>query len=469
MDQSSNDTTTSSESQGTPSLRTHSPETFVIDKTFADLGLKPAVLEGLTKRGFKHPTRIQAALIPVALSGKDVLGQAKTGTGKTAAFGLPLLQKLDPTAAFSALVLVPTRELAIQVAKELQELGAFAKVQTVAVYGGQPITKQQPLLAKGPPIVVGTPGRVMDLAERGILPFGDFRFAILDEVDRMLDIGFRDDIRKILGKLKKVPQTIFVSATISPDIEKLARSYMKDPEKIVTFEKSLTVAQVKQSYFAVERWDKRRLLLHLLKKEKPELTVVFCRTKRAVDEVAQFLNKHKIDAHAMHGDMYQKKRDAVMGKLRGGDLSVLVASDLAARGLDVEDISHVVNYDMPEDPEVYVHRIGRTARAGREGVAWSFVAPDQGELLTNIEMLANVEIPVVSYDDFQPGPVPAEVAALREHDAKRREESQKARNRSAGPEIPPVAAVDPTMFPDGIVPIALPGKRLGGRVRTGRR
>ena len=189
---------------------THSTETFVTDKTFADLGLKPALLEGLTKRGFKHPTRIQAALIPVALSGRDVIGQAKTGTGKTAAFGLPLLQHLDPSAAFSALVLVPTRELAIQVAKELQELGAFAKVQTVAVYGGQPITKQQPLLAKGPPIVVGTPGRVMDLAERGLLPFADFRFAILDEVDRMLDIGFRDDIRKILGKLKRVPQTIFV-------------------------------------------------------------------------------------------------------------------------------------------------------------------------------------------------------------------------------------------------------------------
>jgi ATP-dependent RNA helicase DeaD len=477
MDHTSSSESTSGSASGSPSdsrpatdPRTSSAlETFVTDKTFADLGLTAGVLEGLTKRGFKHPTRIQAALIPVALSGKDVLGQAKTGTGKTAAFGLPLLQMIDPGAAFAALVLVPTRELAIQVAKELQELGAFAKVQTVAVYGGQPITKQLPLLEKGPPIIVGTPGRVMDLAERNLLPFSDFRFAILDEVDRMLDIGFRDDIRKILGKLRKVPQTIFVSATISPDIEKLARSYMKEPEKIVTFEKSLTVAQVKQSYFAVERWDKRRLLLHLLKKEKPELTVVFCRTKRAVDEVAQFLNKHKIDAHAMHGDMYQKKRDAVMGKLRGGDLSVLVASDLAARGLDDEDISHVVNYDMPEDPEVYVHRIGRTARAGREGVAWSFVAPDQGELLTNIEMLANVEIPVVSYDDFQPGPVPAEVAALREHDAKRREESQKARNRSAGPEIPPVAAVDPTMFPDGIVPIALPGKRLGGRVRTGRR
>jgi len=216
-------------------------DTFVTDKTFADLGLRPALLEGLTKRGFKHPTRIQAALIPVALTGRDVLGQAKTGTGKTAAFGLPLLHMLDTTAGFSALVLVPTRELAIQVAKELQELGSFAKVQTVAVYGGQPINTQQKLLEKRPPIIVGTPGRVMDLAERGILPFGDFRFAILDEVDRMLDIGFRDDIRKILGRLKKVPQTMFVSATISPDIEKLARSYMKDPEKIVTFDKSLTV------------------------------------------------------------------------------------------------------------------------------------------------------------------------------------------------------------------------------------
>ncbi|MCE2882718.1 MAG: DEAD/DEAH box helicase [Planctomycetaceae bacterium] len=378
-------------------MDTASPETFVLDKTFADLGLTSAVLEGLTARGFRHPTRIQAALIPAALAGKDVLGQAKTGTGKTAAFGLPLLQMLDPEARFSALVLVPTRELAIQVAKELQELGGFAKVQTVAVYGGQPIDKQVTLLKKNPPIIVGTPGRVMDLAERNILPFAEFRFAILDEVDRMLDIGFRDDIRKILGKLRKTPQTIFVSATISPEIEKLARSYMKDPEKIVTFEKSLTVSQVKQSYFTVERWDKRRLLLHLLKKEQPHLAVVFCRTKRAVDEVTEFLNRNKIDAHAMHGDMYQKKRDKVMEKLREGDLSVLVASDLAARGLDVDDITHVVNYDMPEDPEVYIHRIGRTARAGRKGVAWSFVVPDQGDLLTNIEMLANVEIPRTDY------------------------------------------------------------------------
>ena len=450
-------------------MDTASPETFVTDRTFADLGLKPALLEGLTKRGFRHPTRIQAALIPAALAGKDVLGQAKTGTGKTAAFGLPLLNMLDPDAAFSALVLVPTRELAIQVAKELQELGSFAKVQTVAVYGGQPITKQQPLLAKGPPIVVGTPGRVMDLEERGILPFRDFRFAILDEVDRMLDIGFRDDIRKILGKLRKTPQTMFVSATISPEIEKLARSYMKEPEKIVTFEKSLTVSQVKQSYFTVERWDKRRLLLHLLKKENPGLTVVFCRTKRAVDDVTDYLNDKRIEAHAMHGDMYQKKRDKVMSMLREGQLKVLVASDLAARGLDVDDVTHVVNYDMPEDPEVYIHRIGRTARAGRKGVAWSFVTPDQGELLTNIEMLANVEIPCLGYEDFKPGPIPAEVAAMREHEAKRREDAQHARNRTAGPEVPVVETVDASMFPDGIVPTALPTRRLGGRARTKRR
>ena len=450
-------------------MESHSPETFATDKTFADLGLTSAVLDGLNKRGFKYPTWIQASLIPAALAGKDVIGQAKTGTGKTAAFGLPLLQMLDTHAAFGALILVPTRELAIQVAKELQELGAFADVQTVAVYGGQPIDKQIPQLKKGPPIIVGTPGRVMDLAERGILPFENFRFAILDEVDRMLDIGFRDDIRKILGKLRKTPQTIFVSATISPEIEKLARSYMKDPVKIVTSEKSLTVSQVKQSYFAVERWDKRRLLLHLLKKESPHLAVVFCRTKRAVDEVTEFLNRNKIDAHAMHGDMYQKKRDQVMGRLRDGDLSVLVASDLAARGLDVDDITHVVNYDMPEDPEVYIHRIGRTARAGRKGVAWSFVAPDQGEMLTNIEMLANVEIPTVGYDDFKPGPVPMDVVALREHEVKRKETAQTARNRTAGPEVPVVQVVDHARFPDGMVPSALPDRRMGGRAKTKRR
>lgn len=425
------------------------------------------MLKALNERGFQYPTRIQADLIPIVLAGKDCLGQAKTGTGKTAAFGLPALDLIDKDAPLSVLILVPTRELAIQVAKELHDFAKFTGHHVVPIYGGQPIATQARKLERRPTIIVGTPGRVMDLNQRGMLSYSNVKYAVLDEVDRMLDIGFRDDIRKILGSMKVHPQTVFVSATISPEIEKLARQYLKDPEKIVTTAKSLTVSQVRQSYFSVEHWDKRRLLLHLLKTEEPALTVVFCRMKRTVDDVAAFLGKNGIDAHTMHGDMYQSKRDKVMVRLREGELSVLVASDLAARGLDVEDISHVVNYDLPEDPEVYVHRIGRTARAGREGVAWAFVCPDQGDLLTAIESLANIEIPRAHYDDFVPGPVPSEVRARREMEEQRKAASMESKSRDPLANKPDPN--DAARFPGGLVPTQPPPKRLGGRLSTRRR
>ena len=446
-----------------------SSETFDTTKTFADLGLPASVLKGVDAAGFKHPTKIQSALIPVAMSGKDVIGQAKTGTGKTAAFSLPVLGLLQPGDQFGALVLVPTRELAIQVCREVEELGGHTGIKAIPVYGGKPMRAQAQALESHPEIIVGTPGRVMDMHQRGLLPYNQFKVVILDEVDRMLDIGFREDIRKILGAMKQRPQTIFVSATISPEIEKLARSYMKSPEKIVTTEKSLTVSAVDQSWLTVEPWDKRKLLHHLLKHEEPALTIVFCRMKKTVDQVAEYLTKHGIDAHAMHGDMYQTKRDKVMDQLRGGSLGVLVASDLASRGLDVDDISHVINYDVPEDPEIYIHRIGRTARAGRHGVAWTFIQPDQGDLLSGIEMLANIEIPQKQYPDFTPGPIPADVSSYREAEKRRREESASAKSRMATSVAPTAAkAADPNAFPGGIVPSAMPMKRLGGVVRTRR-
>ena len=446
-----------------------SSETFDTTKTFADLGLPASVLKGVDAAGFKHPTKIQSALIPIAMSGKDVIGQAKTGTGKTAAFSLPVLGLLQPGDQFGALVLVPTRELAIQVCREVEELGGHTGIKAIPVYGGKPMRAQAQALESHPEIIVGTPGRVMDMHQRGLLPYNQFKVVILDEVDRMLDIGFREDIRKILGAMKQRPQTIFVSATISPEIEKLARSYMKSPEKIVTTEKSLTVSAVDQSWLTVEPWDKRKLLYHLLKHEEPALTIVFCRMKKTVDQVAEYLTKHGIDAHAMHGDMYQTKRDKVMDQLRGGSLGVLVASDLASRGLDVDDISHVINYDVPEDPEIYIHRIGRTARAGRHGVAWTFIQPDQGDLLSGIEMLANIEIPQKQYPDFTPGPIPIDVSSYREAEKRRREESASAKSRMATAVAPTAAkAADPNAFPGGVVPSAMPMKRLGGVVRTRR-
>ncbi len=444
-------------------------EVFDTGQTFADLGLSEDLLRGITEAGFEHPTHVQARLIPLAIEGHDVLGQSRTGSGKTAAFGLPLLQRARADKPFSALVLVPTRELAVQVTHELRQLGRFTKHRTMAVYGGQRIRVQTEKLKKNPHIIVGTPGRVMDLHARDLLPYDKLAFVVLDEVDRMLDIGFRDDIRRILGAIKQKHQTIFVSATISPEIERLANRHQHEPKRLELSDKgSLTVQQVSQTYYAVEPWDKRRLMLHLIKQQKPELVLIFCRTKQTVDALAEWLKRKDVDASAIHGDMYQNRRNRVMQKLRDGQLHVLVASDLAARGLDVDGISHVVNYDVPEDPEVYVHRIGRTARAGRAGVAWTFVTPDQGELLTNVERLTNAEILQGDLGGFEPGPIPR--AVLEARDAKQRADEQRREAVSRSTPAPPAPgdASDASKFPGGIVPRSVPGKRLGGRIRTRR-
>jgi len=485
-------------------------EIFSREKTFADLGLRNSVLKGIHAEGFTHPTSIQAAIIPVILSGRDVLGQAKTGTGKTAAFGLPVIHMQERDKAFQTLILAPTRELAIQIAGDLQRLARFTPIKVAPLFGGQRISAQAEKLKRDPEILVGTPGRVMDLLERGMIHFRNIRFAVLDEVDRMLDIGFREDIRRILKACPEQRQTIFVSATISPDIERLARSYMRDPEKVVVAAGSLTVSLVQQHYLSVQPWDKKRLLYHLLTHEEPALTLVFCRLKRSVDDLARFLSHKGIDAHAIHADLSQSQRNRVMQKFREGQLEVLVASDLASRGIDVEGITHVINYDLPDDIELYVHRIGRTARAGRGGVAWSLVTPDQGDLLTQIEHLINAEIPKLDYPDFQPSPPPPEVAARLEAERRHREMVAQKSNRFAAPAPPPGAhaprtapgspvphpqapahaphappappspahpapgpahpapALDPAKFPGGLVPTKLPPRRMFGRVRTGR-
>ena len=455
---------------------------FAGERTFAELGLRSSVLKGVEAAGFKNPTHIQAQLIPSILLSKDVLGQAKTGSGKTASFGLPLIHMCSKDAQFQAIVLCPTRELAIQITAEINELGKFTPIRAVTVFGGQAIQAQARKLQGASQIIVATPGRLMDLHERGMLHFNNVRFVVLDEVDRMLDIGFRDDIRKILDKTPDSRQTIVVSATISDEIERLARKYMKDPEKIVTAAGSLTVSLVQQHYLTVDPWDKERLLVHLLTHEEPALTVVFCKLKRTVDKLAKRLQAAKIDVHAIHGDMPQGKRNKVMEHLRSGKLSVLVASDLASRGIDVDDISHVINYDLPEDPEVYVHRIGRTARAGRKGVAWSFVTPGQGKLLSQVEDLINAVVPKLEYPDFTPSPRPE---GYRDPDS-RPEGGLRLASAPSGPaptppekvnrlaasvrvEVPPAAQADPSKFPGGIVPTSLPPKRMFGKLKGGRR
>ncbi|MBL8990800.1 MAG: DEAD/DEAH box helicase [Phycisphaerae bacterium] len=443
-------------------------------QNFEQLGLRSSVLKGLKEAGFERPTKIQAMLIPPIMAGKDMLGQAKTGSGKTAAFALPLLHALDKDAQFQALVLVPTRELCVQVAREINELGKHTPIKAAAVYGGERINQQVETIKRGAHIVVSTPGRLMDMMERGYVHLRAIKHVVLDEVDRMLDIGFREDIRRILKQCPSERQTVFVSATLPEEVERLARGYSRNPERVIAIAKgAMTTAAVRQFYLAVQPWDRRRLLLHLLTHEEPALTVVFCRTKRTVDELAEYLVRHKIDAHPMHGDMYQSKRNKVIEKLHKGDLSVLVASDLAARGLDVDGITHVINYDIPEDPEVYVHRIGRTARIGREGVAWTFVMPDQGELLTNIESLINAEVPKLDYPDFKPSPPPPGRVALQPggpvSEAKANQFNRYA--YSATPPLPVVAAepakaaADPR-FPGGVVPSKLPPKRMFGKVKT---
>jgi ATP-dependent RNA helicase DeaD len=392
-----------------------------LPEAFAALGVRPSLLRGLAEAKFETPSEIQALLIPKALTGVDLLGQARTGTGKTAAFGIPILQRCDKGSATQAIILVPTRELAVQVDAELKRLGQFTPIRTCPVYGGQKITAQMKFLKHGPEVLVGTPGRVIDLLDRRIINFSNVKFVVLDEVDRMLDIGFRDDIRNILSRVKGVSsegegqgaahQTIFVSATISEEIERLARKYMREPvEKLIApgADDKPTVAEVAQYYLSVEPWDKYRLLRTLLEKENPDLAIVFCRTKRGAEKIAKRLHADGIECREIHGNLAQNKRDHVMKGFRHGKFDVLIATDLASRGIDVADISHIVNYDIPDDPEVYVHRVGRTARMGAQGKAFTFVQKDQGDELTKVENLINMVIPVAVVEGFEPRPPPAD-------------------------------------------------------------
>ncbi|NLF31572.1 MAG: DEAD/DEAH box helicase [Planctomycetes bacterium] len=370
-------------------------------RSFDELGLDETLLRAVGKMHWTEPSEIQAKLIPVALTGRDVMGQARTGTGKTGAFALPVLQRMTAGEGVRCLVLTPTRELAAQVARDFRELARYTDHKITVAYGGTRVRQQAVELKQHPAIVVGTPGRVMDLMKRKLLHLDTIRFAILDEVDRMLDIGFRDDIRRILGSITCEHQTIFVSATIDAEINRLARQYMKDPAEVFLAPDKLTVEEVEQFYIPVQPHDKRRLLVALLKQEKAELAIVFTRTKREADRVAAHLIKAGVNAKEIHGDLYQSKRDKVLKQFRDGKINVLVATDLASRGLDIDDITHIVNYDPPDEVEVYVHRVGRTARMGAAGKAFTLVTPEEGGILTEIEKLINREILPASVEGFQ--------------------------------------------------------------------
>jgi ATP-dependent RNA helicase DeaD len=353
---------------------------------FADLGLSDTTLEALQDVGYEQPSPIQEQAIPALLRGEDIIGQAQTGSGKTAAFGLPIIEHVDPEVPeVQALVLTPTRELCIQVTQALRTYGARKGVDVVAVFGGAPIRSQQAQLRAGGHIVVGTVGRVLDLISRASLHLSDCRFVVLDEADEMLDLGFLEDVERILKLCPNGRQTALFSATMPPEIRKLADRYLYEPTTVKVQAATLTVDTVEQFRVEVKTADKADKLVEVLAAEGPDQAIVFVRTKIRADQLYRKLRDRGMNVKALHGDMSQGSRDGVMLSFKGGRVPILVATDVAARGLDISTVTHVVNFDVPRSPDAYVHRIGRTGRVGRSGRAVTFVEPRQQKELVAIE------------------------------------------------------------------------------------
>lgn len=359
---------------------------------FGELELSKKVIAALSDMGFEEPSPIQSQTIPLVLDGHDVIGQAQTGTGKTAAFGIPTIEKLvDGSRHIQGLVLTPTRELAIQIAEEFNKIGKYKKVKTLPIYGGQSIDRQIRSLKYGVQIVVGTPGRLLDHIRRNTIKLENVQTLILDEADEMLDMGFIEDIEGIMQQLlREDRQTLLFSATMPAPIAKLAGKYMNNPQKVTISRENLTVPLIDQVYY--ETREKLEGLCRVLDVEETGKLIIFCRTKRGVDDLVASLQARGYLSDALHGDLSQAQRDRVMKKFREGKLEILVATDVAARGIDIEDITHVINYDIPQDHESYVHRIGRTGRAGKKGVAITFIDPREYRQLKLIERLAKTKI-----------------------------------------------------------------------------
>jgi len=361
--------------------------------TFAELGIDPALVKAIADIGFEQPSPIQAQAIPVALSGRDIVGQSQTGSGKTMAFGIPVVQRIDPSLrAIQALILCPTRELAMQVCSEIHKITECKGVRATPVYGGASYDRQIRALQGGAQIVVGTPGRVVDMMERGLVRVEKLKTLVFDEADEMLDMGFRDEIDQIMEAVPAERQTIFFSATFDPRIRDLIRRFTKDPATITIEHRALTVPTVEQRYYEVHGRSKVEVLCRLLDMESPRLTIVFANTKRAVDDTTDALVARGFAADRLHGDLNQMMRERVMRNFRNGTVEVLVATDVAARGLDVNDVDLIVNFELPYDEEDYVHRIGRTGRAGRAGMAVSFVGGREIYLLQRIQRYINIRI-----------------------------------------------------------------------------
>lgn len=360
---------------------------------FERLGLSLETLQAIYGLGFEEPTPIQEKAIPIALEGHDVIGQAPTGTGKTAAFGLPIIEKISTDSDFiQGLVVVPTRELAIQVAEELNKIGQYKRVRTLPIYGGQDIGRQIKLLKRRPHVVVGTPGRVMDHMRRRTIRLQNISIVVLDEADEMLKMGFIDDIRYIFEDIPEDRQTLLFSASITKEVENISDQFMHEPSFVKATPRNITVPSTEQHYIEVPERKKFDTLCNLLDLHSPDAAIVFGRTKKRVDELNQALAHRGYSSGAIHGDLNQSQRNAVMNQFRAGAIEILVATDVAARGLDIEGVSHIYNYDVPQDPESYVHRVGRTGRAGRKGEAFTFITPREREHLRIIERMTQRKI-----------------------------------------------------------------------------
>lgn len=383
---------------------------------FQTLQISDVILNALNEMGFEEPTPIQANAIPVAMSGCDMIGQAQTGTGKTAAYGIPVLEKIlasEPSKEIQAVVLSPTRELAMQVAEELNHLAQFTHIQALPIYGGQDMERQLRRLRKSPQIVVATPGRLIDHMKRGTISLSHISTIVLDEADEMLDMGFIEDINLIMAATPSTRQTLLFSATMPKPIQQLAETFLHDPQIVRMKAKEVTIDLIEQSYIEVPDRQKFDILCRLLDLQEPDLAIIFVRTKRRVDELSEALKKRGYSAEGIHGDLTQAKRDTVIRQFREKTIDILVATDVAARGLDISGVTHVFNYDLPQDPESYVHRVGRTGRAGQSGEATTFVIPREIDHLRAIERLIKRRIARRKAPTFSEALEGAQQAAIR--------------------------------------------------------
>ena len=383
------------------SLETKLEETAL---TFADLGLHPQVLQAVQDAGYTHPTPIQAQAIPLALEGRDLIGLAQTGTGKTAAFTLPIVnQLLGGPDRVRALVLTPTRELAVQVDESFRKYAQHSGIRVLAVYGGVALEPQTKALKKGVDVIIATPGRLLDHLERQNVVFDDLEVLVLDEADRMLDMGFAPQINRVVAEIPKYRQTLLFSATMPPEVEALARKYLRKPHVVQVGRRSMAASGVTHAVYPVPRVRKGQLLTELLKDKAMDSVLIFTRTKHGADRVVRDLRTEGIEATAMHGDKTQKERTRALEDFKSGKIRVLVATDVAQRGLDISGITHVINFDVPQEPEDYVHRIGRTGRAASSGDAYTLMSPDEIAMVRTIERVIGQEIPRISVPGYDFG------------------------------------------------------------------